>query len=263
MRFKIVISRFLIRLGRFIQSLPVVVMKPNDLVEFSCQTYTKPSTVGDWSGKEIVDAGLTPAETSLLDNIPLKEGRLLLLGVGGGREAIALTMLGFQVTGVDFVPEMVEMARKNAAERGVKIAGMVQEISKLDVSAGSYNIVFLPAAMYSSVPTRNRRIEMLKRIRKALKPGGFLACEFHWDNKDGASPKVEFIRKAIAFFTLGNFWYEKGDMLWGNAEFIHAFSSEDELKSEFKQGGFEVVHFHIPEGIRGGAVLRKQDSTPA
>ncbi|GAG47851.1 unnamed protein product, partial [marine sediment metagenome] len=91
----------------------------------------------------------------------------------------------------------------------------------------------------------------------------FFVCQFHWDKKSGASKKVEFIRKSLAFFTVGNLWYEKGDMLWFNTEFIHAFSSKDELRSEFKQGGFEVVHIHIPEGIRGGAVLQKQDSVSA
>lgn len=263
MRYRIRLSSFLIRLGRFIQSLPVVVMRPDDLVEFSRQTYAKPTNVKNWSEKNRVNGGLTREERSLLANIPLKKGRLLLLGVGGGREAIPLAKIGFQVTGVDFVPEMVEMAKKNAAERGIEIDGSVQDISKLDIPADSYDVVFLSAAMYSCVPTRNRRVEMLKTIWKALKPGGFFVCEFHWDNKGGGSPKAEFIRKSLAFFTLGNFWYEKGDMLWLNTEFIHAFSSKDELRSEFKQGGFEVVHIHIPEGIRGGAVLQKQDSVSA
>lgn len=263
MRFRIAISRFLIRLGRFIQSLPVVVMRPNDLTEFGRQTYAKSEDVESWVGKDVVSAGLTREEMILLNKIPLKQGQLLLLGVGGGREAIPFAKMGFQVTGVDFVPEMVEKAIENARKDGVKLEGIVQEISRLDVPADSYDIIFLSAAMYSCVPTRNRRVEMLKRIQKALKSEGFFMCQFHWDNKGGASTKVEFVRKAIAFFTLGNFWYEKGDMLWGNAEFIHAFSSGDELKSEFKQGGFEVVHIHIPEGIRGGAVLQKQDSVSA
>jgi len=262
-RFRIAISRVLIRLGRFIQSLPVAVMKPNDLVEFGWQTYAKSEDVESWARKDVVSAGLTREEIILLNKISLKQGQLLLLGVGGGREAIPLAKMGFQVTGIDFVPEMVEKAIENAQKDGVKLDGIVQEISRLDVPADSYDIIFLSAAMYSCVPTRNRRVEMLKRIRKALKPGGFFVCQFHWDKKDGASPKVEFARKALAFFTLGNFWYEKGDMLWGNAEFIHAFSSEDELRSEFKEGDFEVNYLYIPEGIRGGAILQKQDSIPA
>jgi 2-polyprenyl-3-methyl-5-hydroxy-6-metoxy-1,4-benzoquinol methylase len=255
------LSHFLIRLGRFIQSLPIALMRPDDLVEFSRQTYVKPTDVESWAGKDLVNSGLTREEAALLNNVTRKDGRLLLLGVGGGREAIPLARMGFQVTGVDFVPEMVQKAGENAEKRGIRLEGLVQEISKLDVPADSYDIVLLSAAMYSSVPTRDRRVHMLKRIWKALRPEGFFVCQFHWDTKGGASPKVEFARKAIAFITLGNLWYEKGDMLWGGAEFIHGFSSEDELRREFQEGGFEVNYIHLPEGIWGGAVLRKPTPT--
>ena len=263
MRYRIRLSRFLIRLGGFIQSLPIVLMRPDDLVEFSRQAYAKPSSINHWCRKNKVNSGLTREEAALLAYVPLKKGQLLLLGVGGGREAIPLSKMGFQVTGVDSVPEMVEMAKKNAEEKGIKIVGKTQDISKLDVPAGSYDIVFLSAAMYSCIPTRDRRVEMLKRIWKALKPGGLFVCQFQWGKTSGPSRKGELARKAIAFLTLGNLRYEKGDILWLKVEFVHAFSSEDELKSEFKQGGFEVVHIHIPEGIRGGAVLQKQDAVSA
>jgi SAM-dependent methyltransferase len=234
-------------------------MRPDDLVEFSLQHYARPESVNGWGQKDLVDAGLYPQETALLERLPIKKGRLLLLGVGGGREAIPLAQMGFEVTGVDFVSEMVEKARENAVRHGVEIEGLVQEISKLEVPTGFYDIVWLSAAMYSCVPTRKKRIEMLRRIRRALRPGGYFVCQFHRDTRGRSSRKVEFARKLFAFLTLGNRWYEKGDMLWGNVEFIHTFSSEDELKSEFDEGGFEVVHTDIPEGwARGGAVLRNK-----
>lgn len=258
MRTRVVIGRFLVRLGRFIQSLAVMVMKPDDLVEYGRHTYAKPKKVEDWSHEDLVDTGLNFNETALLEMVPFKQGRLLLLGLGGGRDAIHLAQIGFEVTGVDFVPEMVKKARENAIKRGVKISGFVQEISKLDVPAGSYDIAWLSAGMYSGVPTRKRRINMLKRIEKALRPGGYFICQFHWDIRGGFSPRVEFAKKAFACLTLGNLCYEKGDMLWHNIEFIHAFSSETGLRSEFQANEFELVHIHIPEqGIMGGAVLRK------
>jgi len=47
-------------------------------------------------------------------------------------------------------------------------------------------------------------------------------------------------------------------VLWRELEFIHRFSSEDDLRSEFREGGFEIVHIRIPEiEPLGGAVLRK------
>jgi 2-polyprenyl-3-methyl-5-hydroxy-6-metoxy-1,4-benzoquinol methylase len=205
-----------------------------------------------------MNTGLNPDEKALLEKLPVKEGRLLLLGVGGGREAIPLSQMGFEVTGVDFVPEIVERARKNATRYGVKFEGLVQEISEIDVSPESYDVVWLSAAMYSCIPTRSRRVAMLGRIFKALIPRGHFVCQFHWDARSEISRKGEFLRKVVAFLTLGNLWHEQGDMLWYNTEFLRAFSSEEEVRSEFAEGGFEVLHLCIAEEILlGGAVLRK------
>lgn len=256
------IGYFLNRLGRFIQSLSVMVMRPDDLVEYSRQTYSKSKVIESWSRKDLVDPGLIDDEKSFLENIPLKTGPLLLLGVGGGREAIHLAKRGFRVTGVDFVPDMLQKAKENAFKHGVKIEGLVQDIYKLNVPSNSYDIVWLCSAMYSCVPTRKRRVEMLKRIRNALKPGGYFLCQFHFDSKAGFSPKVEFFLKIFAYISLGNLWYEKGDMLWGNVEFIHAFPSEDMLRSEFEEGGFQVIKIDVSEGsVRGGAILRSTSTS--
>jgi 2-polyprenyl-3-methyl-5-hydroxy-6-metoxy-1,4-benzoquinol methylase len=258
MRPRIILARLLIRLGRFIQSLALMVMRPNDLVEFSRQTYARKKMVEDCGRQDLAYPGLHPDEQALLERLHPAEGRLLLLGVGGGREAIPLAQMGFEVTGVDFVPAMVDKAKENAARHGLKIEGLAQEISKIDVPAGAYDVAWLSAAMYSCVPTRGRRVEMLQRISKALKPGGYFICQFRWDTGNETSRIWELARKVVAFLTVGNLWYEKGDMLSNNIEFIHAFSQEDEVRSEFAGGGFEVLHFHIAEEILiGGAVLRK------
>jgi SAM-dependent methyltransferase len=258
---RIIFGRFLIRLGRFIQSQALMVMRPDDLVEFSRQTYATSRMVEDCGRQDLAYPVLHPDEQALLARIHLTGGKLLLLGVGGGREAIPLTQMGFKVTGVDFVPAMVEKAKENAARQGVKIEGLVQEISKIDVPAGAYDVTWLSAAMYSCVPTRGRRVEMLKRIGKALKPGGYFICQFRWHTSGGPAHIWELARKVVAFLTLGNLCYEKGDTLSYNIEFIHAFSQEDEVRSEFAEGGFEVLHLHIAEEILlGGAVLRKPPS---
>jgi SAM-dependent methyltransferase len=253
-------GRFLIRLGAFVRSLAIMVMRPDDLVEFGRLSYATSQSVEAWGHQDLVDSALKPAETALVEKVPTREGRLLVLGVGGGREAIPLARMGFKVTGVDFVPGMVERAKQNAARRSVGIKGMVQEISRLEVPAGSYDVVWLCAAMYSCVPTRERRLAMLKTIRRALTRGGYFVCQFHWGLRGGFSRRAECVRKLFALLTLGDLWYEKGDMLWAEVEFIHAFTSENELRAEFEEGGFDVVHLDIPQtGIRGGAVLVKRD----
>jgi SAM-dependent methyltransferase len=232
-----------------------MVMRPDDLVEFGRQSYAR--DLEYWSSEKLLGQGLTPLETSLLEKIPLDRGRVLLLGLGGGRDAIPLARRGFEVTGVDFVPEMVNRALENAAREGVKLQGLVGEISSLDLPPASFDVVWLSQSMYSSIPTCKRRVEMLKRLRRFLKPGGYLNCMFFWETRIGFSPKVELARKIFSVLTLGNLWYEPGDLLWLNFEFSHGFSSEEELRSEFDAGGFVLLHLQLPdEGVAGGAVLR-------
>jgi 2-polyprenyl-3-methyl-5-hydroxy-6-metoxy-1,4-benzoquinol methylase len=259
MKIHIAFARLLIRLGSFLQSSAIMVMPTSDLVEFSRQHYARPSTVDSYDETEIISRGLLPPEEELLEQIPIREGRLLVLGVGGGREAIPLAQMGFEVTGVDFILEMIQRAVKNAEKSKVKIEVLVQEISNLEMPAGMYDVIWLSAEMYSCFPTRLRRIKMLQRVRDALMPGGYFACQFQWDSLPHSSRLKIVLRKLLAWLTLGNLTYEPGDMLWGNLEFIHQFSSENELVSEFTQAGFQVSWLNLPNvrNLRGQALLQK------
>ena len=257
MKPRVRVALFLIRLGRFVQSLAIMIMRPDDLIAFSLQSYAKPGAEETWGGDNVVNAGLTPDEISILNRIPLSNGRLLLLGVGGGREAVALGEKGFEVTGVDFVPQLVAKAKKNCAQRNVRFKGLVQEISKIDVPAASFDVVWLGEGMYSSVPTIRRRVEMLKRIRSTLKDDGYCICQFFWRRGKGFTPRVEQLRKVFRILSCGNIHYEEGDTLWHNIEFTHEFSTDQKLMDEFKHGGFTVEYIHISrEWMRGGAILR-------
>src|SRR5665648_58326 len=220
---RIGLARFLLKLGAFIQTLPVVVMRPDDLVEFSRQTYAKPNDVESWAEDTLVDAGLSADELDLLAALPATTGDLLLLGVGGGREAVPPAKMGFKVTGVDYVPAMVDRARENLTRRGISMQGLVQEISQLGVPAATYDVVWLSRAMYSCIPTRARRVDMVRRIARSLKPGGFFLCQFHWNPRIQPTRKEQLVRRMVAAGTLGNLHFQPGDMLWHNIEFVHAF----------------------------------------
>jgi len=233
-------------------------MKPDDLVEFSRQSYDSKEDIESWAVDELVESGLAPDEMDLLSDLPKKSGKLLLLGVGGGRDAIALAKLGFHVTGVDYVSEMVERAVENAQKRGIQMEGLVQEISKLDVPSETYDIVWISRSMYSCIPTRARRVELVMRIAEALKPGGYFLCQFHRGDTNQYSKNGMFLRRLIAALTFGNRELEPGDHLFLNVEFLHEFNSLDEVRSEIEEGGLVVTRFQTEiNPIRAGAVCRK------
>jgi len=241
-----------------VKASALMVMKKDDLVEFSRRSYSDRKFLGYWTDPQRVNSGINDEERALLEKIPVRGGRLLLLGVGGGREAISLGKMGFKVTAVDFIPEMVKSAVFNAAQCGVSIEGLVGEVSRIKLPASTFDVVWLMAAMYSSIPTSKRRINTLQNISKSLRPGGYFLLQFMWNNGARGATRAERLKKMIALLTAGNMTYEKGDLLWRYEEFIHFFSSEDELRGEFAAGGFQVEFLHLPaKSGMGGAVLKK------
>ena len=255
---RIAFARFLIKTGRFFQSSAVCIMRPDDLVEFSRQYYQEPDNLHDWSNDRRINSGLSNLEQSLLNRIPIRKGKLLLLGLGGGREAIALAKIGFEVTGIDFIPQMVERAKANSEKVGIEIIGLVREISKLDLPESAFDFAWLSAAMYSCVPTRKRRVDMLKRIGKTLKPGSYFVFGFLWHPGMKVSPTSNFLKKMIAYVTLGNIRYEKGDILRFNHEFFHAFTTIEELQAEIIEAGFEIIDIQLNDEYEfAGAITKK------
>jgi signal peptidase I len=256
---RISFGKFLIRLARFLESLPPAVMRPDELIEYGRRHYGRASTVELWVGDTVVDRGLNTEESATLTEVPRRDGRALVLGLGGGREAIALAKMGFAVTGVDYIPEMMTRAQENAARRGVTITGLVQDMCDLDVPAEAFSLVWLSAGMYSCLPTRSRRIELARQVRRVLEPGGWFVCGFSWDPAHAPNPTGVALRRALAVVTLGNRSYEPGDVLWGGVEFMHVFCAESDLRAEFDLSGLELVRLSLPPAGWGLAVLRQPD----
>lgn len=258
MRIRMGIGRALVRAGRFIQSLAIMVMRPRDLVESTRRAYAGPDAIDGWAGDAVAAGGLTGSEISRLARVPFRTGHALVLGVGGGREAIPLAEAGFEVTGVDFVPELVARAIEFARAKGVEVHGLVQDFTGVDVPAASFDLVWLSSGAYSLVPTRKRRAAFLRRIHQALRPGGYFLCEFKFSPEREYSSFWEVVRRAASWLSLGNLAYERGDRLAPDGEFIHWFASEDEARAEFEGAGFDVEAISASAAaLRGDAVLRK------
>lgn len=258
---RIVLARFLLQLGRFIQSLAVVVMKPRDLIAFSYQAYSRPESIVAFGDDGFVRSGLTQEELEMMKALPIRQGKLLILGVGGGREAIPLAKLGFEVTGMDFVPQLVDRAIENAARSGVQITGLVQELSQLEVPDNSYDVLWISLDMYSCIPTVKKRITFLQRVVRVLKPGGYFLCQFHWEPRETISRKAEAARKFIAWLSLGNLEYQPGDIIWQNLEYLHSFLAVRDIQFELDHSGMRIIKLYAPnEGTsRGWALLKKPE----
>jgi SAM-dependent methyltransferase len=261
MRPRIALAKLLVHAGELLRTLPVVVLRPSDMLESS--RLTNEQVADRYQALNVVDRGLTSDELALLEKVAAPIGRVLILGGGGGREAVWFAQQGWQVAAVDLSPHMLQAARDAMAQRQLAFDGWVGDVALAELPGESYDLIWMSTFLYSWILNRKRRIAMLRRIRDALKPGGALVVSFYWHPGARSGPKAVLLRRALAWLTLGNIQYENGDTVLDALDISHAFSTEHELQAELAAGGFDGSDGRSirVEGIGpGAAVLHKRNA---
>ena len=101
------------------------------------------------------------------------KGEILSLAEGEGRNAVFLASRGFRVTGVDSSAVGLAKARALAAERGVHIETVVEDLARFDLGVDRWDgIVSIWCHNPPEVRTRLHR-----SVVAALRPGGVLLLE--------------------------------------------------------------------------------------
>ena len=261
MNLRVLIASQMLKLGAFFQCLLVAVLRPSDMSEWARARYDRQS--GEWNLHNNPDQGLSEDEQVLWERVPARAGRILILGGGGGREAIFFARQGLQVTAFDLSDGMLAQARAMMQARGLAIETTRGDLAAFDAPAHSCDAVWTSMFLYSVVLGRARRLAILERIRRTLAPGGWLVVSFHLDPDARLGARGDRLRRLIARLTCGNAGYQNGDALFGTLEFRHCFESEAEARAEFAASGFDVAFSTAFAGLmRGGAVLVKKSEWP-
>ena len=119
------------------------------------------------------DSGVPPPELKELIEGPNARapGQALELGCGTGTNAIYMAQHGWQVTGIDFVPRAIAMAKAKAAAAKAQprlIVGDVTKLGELNVGDG-YTLVFDLGCLHA-IPEA-RRDAYASGIARATIPG--------------------------------------------------------------------------------------------
>lgn len=123
--------------------------------------------------KREASLGLDDFEKSLI-NGPMKErGYVLDAGCGAGREAIALTLLGYRLKAIDISAAMIEAAKKEAEGKGLEIDFERLEITELNYR-GVFDYCLFSGGVYNSIPGRALRMKALEKAMLSLRPEGLL-----------------------------------------------------------------------------------------
>jgi len=149
---------------------------PEQLFAATAAKYSQPQEVSYWTQQQ----GLTEIEQWLVNGPMATRGRVLDVGCGAGREAIALAQLGYTVVGIDVSWGMVEAATRNAAARGLAIEFFTLAAHEVTRSLGEFDYVITTDSLYLYIPTRALRIQTLQALRRVLKPQGALFLSAPW-----------------------------------------------------------------------------------
>ena len=103
-------------------------------------------------------------------------GPLLDLACGTGTMAVHLAQQGYQVTGVDIVPEMIAWASQKAAGHSVSIEWVVADARTFQLDK-QFPFIYLLGNAFQHFLTRADLEGLLARVREHLSPEGcFLFC---------------------------------------------------------------------------------------
>jgi len=102
-------------------------------------------------------------------------GPVVELAVGTGRVAIPIAeRTGRRVIGIDVSAEMLDIARRRAAEAGVDVDLRVGDMTELALDEPT-DLAICPFRAMLHLPGHAARVDVMRRVRAALVPGGRFA----------------------------------------------------------------------------------------
>ncbi len=125
----------------------------------------------------------------------LPPGRAIDLGCGTGRACIWLARAGWQVDGIDFVPEAIAIASERVAAAGVteRVRLFVADATDLSFLSGPYDLAIDVGCGHGFSDGELRAY--LDEVKRLLRPDGLFAFFVHLRQRD--QPEAETLKTSI------------------------------------------------------------------
>ena len=115
------------------------------------------------------DSGISPPELfDFIENHPA--GKAIDIGCGTGTNVITLAKAGWQVTGVDFVPRAIRIAKRKARNAGINVELMVRDATNLKGITGPFDLALDIGCFHS---LGEAKADYLSELERILTPSGY------------------------------------------------------------------------------------------
>ncbi len=115
------------------------------------------------------DSGISPPE--LLEFIATHPpGKAIDIGCGTGTNIVTLAQAGWQVTGVDFIPRAIRMAKRKAQKAGIQAELLVRDATDLTGINGPFDLALDIGCFHS---LGEKKADYLSELKRVLAPGGY------------------------------------------------------------------------------------------
>src|SRR3989344_2695216 len=152
-----------------------------------------------------------------------KNAKILDIGCGTGRTTIPIFKMGFKIIGIDFVPMMIESAKKIAKELNLKIDYRVGDATDIKFDENSFDYALFSNQGWTQIPGSENRLKALEEVHKILKKDGIFIFTAH--------PRV-FNRET-----------SDKQRTYKTQQYIH-IPSVQEVEREINQAGFKILEMN-------------------
>jgi ubiquinone/menaquinone biosynthesis C-methylase UbiE len=153
--------------------------------------------------------------------------RILDIGCGTGREAMALAKLGYKVYAIDISEKEIDIAKREAHKDNLKIEYKLCNGIDLEFENDYFDYSIIWAQTLGNIYIKKNRIKMLKDNKSILKKDGILCFSTH---------DHEFVKCNYKQFTKGYRFYP-----YLNSKCYWKLFTIDEIYKLINEVGFSII----------------------
>jgi SAM-dependent methyltransferase len=206
-----------------------------------------------------IEEGFNPLEARVYQQMVPRGARVLVIGCGTGRDLLPFVAAGHDVVGIEPAAQPVAILRAVLQQRSAQaqiIRGFVED----EAIPGAFDAVIFSPHCYSYIPGSSRRVDVLKKVRAHLNPGGRIIINFLRRTSSWSATGAG-LASAVATLSGSDCPWEPHDVAHlfdsphGKALVFHHYFLPAEVQAEAAKAELTLIHDEVDSFLGAIAVV--------